>query len=278
MAGYKPAGPSPPFFLAPGRRACFNWAATAIVHYKSRLWPGLPASDTRHAPSLPDPAAPRARPRAPGPGADSRRVRQRHQRQGTADPHRRDQQLQGDSRLPRPVQEGLAAGAGGSQRVRRRAGPQARGVLARRQRQPRRFGARRPGTAGARKGGLAVRRLPVQHRPGADRFRQAAAGVLPGRRAADRQDHLAGRQPLHVPPAAVHLDARGRAGAQGAGAAQEALGHRLPQLRVRTIGRGHLQGHDEVVPVRRRIRRRAGRAAGQGRRRRGGPGPGRRQA
>ncbi|KAG1244805.1 hypothetical protein G6F65_021603 [Rhizopus arrhizus] len=40
-------------------------------------------------------------------------------------------------------------------------------------------------------GRAAVRRLPVQHRAGPDRLRQAAAGVLPGRRAANRQDHLA---------------------------------------------------------------------------------------
>ncbi len=32
-------------------------------------------------------------------------------------------------------------------------------------------------------------------------FRRPEEGVLPRRRAADRQDHLAERQPLHVPPA-----------------------------------------------------------------------------
>ena len=45
------------------------------------------------------------------------------------------------------------------------------------------------------------RHVPVQHRPRGHRLRQQEEGVLPRRRAAHRQDHLAERQPLHLPPA-----------------------------------------------------------------------------
>ena len=53
-----------------------------------------------------------------------------------------------------------------------------------------------------------------QHRPGDHRLRQAEEDLLPGRRAAHRQDRLAERQPLHLPPAAVDLHAGGDAGAR----------------------------------------------------------------
>ena len=52
--------------------------------------------------------------------------------------------------------------------------------------------------------------LPVQHRPGGDRLRQAEEGVLPRRRAAHRQDRLGERQPLHLPPAALAPTCRRR--------------------------------------------------------------------
>jgi branched-chain amino acid transport system substrate-binding protein len=48
------------------------------------------------------------------------------------------------------------------------------------------------------------------------RLRQAAQSAVPGGRAADRQDHLAERQSLHLPPAPLDLHAGGDAGARGA--------------------------------------------------------------
>jgi branched-chain amino acid transport system substrate-binding protein len=62
-----------------------------------------------------------------------------------------------------------------------------------------------------------------QHRPGADRLRQAEEDLLPGRRAADRQDRLGRRQPLHLPPARLHLHAGGH-GPRRRGAEEKALG------------------------------------------------------
>jgi branched-chain amino acid transport system substrate-binding protein len=47
------------------------------------------------------------------------------------------------------------------------------------------------------------------------------------------------RQPLHLPPAPLDLHAGGDAGARGRQAEEEALGHGLPQLRVRPVGGGH---------------------------------------
>ncbi len=60
----------------------------------------------------------------------------------------------------------------------------------------------------------------------------------------------------------------GDAGARGGQAEEEALGHRLPELRIRPVGRGDLQEAAEGSAARRRVRRRAGAAARQGRRRR----------
>ena len=107
---------------------------------------------------------------------------------------------------------------------------------ARRQRQPGRRGARGRGAGVAREGRRAGRHLPVEHRPGGDRLRQAEEVLLPRRRAAHRQDHLAERQPLHLPPAPRHLHAGRDAGARGGQAEEEALGGRLPQLRIRPVG------------------------------------------
>ena len=45
---------------------------------------------------------------------------------------------------------------------------------------------------------LICRHLPVEYRPCGGRLRQAEEGLLPGRRTAHRQAHLAGRQPVHV--------------------------------------------------------------------------------
>ena len=65
------------------------------------------------------------------------------------------------------------------------------------------------------KGRADRRHVPLQHRPGGHRLRQAEEDVLPRRRAAHRQDHLAERQRLHLPPAPEHLHAGGDAGARG---------------------------------------------------------------
>ena len=58
-----------------------------------------------------------------------------------------------------------------------------------------------------------LRHVPLQCRPRGHRIRRQEEGVLPRRRAADRQDHLAERQPLYLPPAALDLHAGGDADA-----------------------------------------------------------------
>ena len=75
-----------------------------------------------------------------------------------------------------------------------------------------------------------------------------------------------------------HLHAVGDAGARGGQAEEEALGRRLSELRVRPVGRGHLQGDAEEDAARRRVPARPGDAARPDRGRRGGAGAGRRQA
>ena len=123
------------------------------------------------------------------------------------------------------------------------------------------------------------RHVPVAHRPRGHRLRRAEEGVLPRRRAADRQDHLAERQPLHLPPARHRPTCRPRCWCRRRSSCQEeALGARLSELRVRPVGRGDLQGAAEEGAARRRVRRRAGAAARQGRCRRGRAGARRRQA
>ena len=83
----------------------------------------------------------------------------------------------------------------------------------------------------------ADRHLPVAHRPGAHRLRQAEEVLLPRRRAADRQDRLGQRQPLHVPAAARRPTCRPRCWCpRPRQAEEEALGRRLPELRVRAVG------------------------------------------
>ena len=54
------------------------------------------------------------------------------------------------------------------------------------------------------------RDLPLAYRPRGDRIRRQEAGLLPRRRAADRQDHLGERQPLHLPPASPRPTCRSR--------------------------------------------------------------------
>ena len=71
------------------------------------------------------------------------------------------------------------------------------------------------------------------------------------------------RQPLHLPPARLHLHAGGHAGARGRRAQEEALGHRLPQLRIRPVGRGHVQEAAQAGPARCGVRGRAGCALGK---------------
>src|SRR3546814_17991035 len=65
------------------------------------------------------------------------------------------------------------------------------------------------------------------------------------RRAADRQDRLGPGQQVHIPPACLDLHADGHAGARRAEAEEEALGHRLPELRIRPGGHRSLQEADE---------------------------------
>ena len=74
----------------------------------------------------------------------------------------------------------------------------------------------------------------------------------------DRQDHLAERQPLHVPPAPLDLHAGGDADPTRGGCQQEALGGDLSQLRIRPVGRLVVQGDAQEGAARRGIRHRAG--------------------
>ena len=188
----------------------------------------------------------------------------------TAGQARRAQQLQGLSRVPRAVQAGHGARARRDQRERRRAGPQARDRVPRRQRNARRRGARGRGAHVAREGRDADGHVPVQRRPRGRRLREAAQGAVPRGRAADGQDRLGERQQVHVPAARVHVHADGDARARGRQARQEALGDRLSQLRVRPVGHGGVQEADERAAERRPRVHRAGGAARQDR-----PGSGR---
>ena len=189
---------------------------------------------------------------------------------GAADPAGRAQQLQGLPGLPGAVQERHGARAGRDQRGGRRARPAAGDRVARRQRQPRRCGARGRGTAVPRKGRHADGDVRVERRTRGGGPRQAAQGAVPGRGAADRQDRLGQRQPLHVPAARVDVHADGDARAGGGEAREEALGDHLPQLRIRAIGDRRVQEADDRAAGGRHRIRRAGCAARQDR-----PGPGR---
>ena len=95
--------------------------------------------------------------------------------------------------------------------ARRRARQEARDRVARRRRQSRRCGARRGGIDDRGGRQHALRHVPVECRPRGHRVRRQEEGVLPRRRAADRQDHLAERQPLYLPPAPLDLHAGGDA-------------------------------------------------------------------
>ena len=57
------------------------------------------------------------------------------------------------------------------------------------------------------------RHVPLPYRARGHRVRRQGEGVLPRRRTAHRQDHLAERQPIHVPAAALDLHAGGDADA-----------------------------------------------------------------
>ena len=141
-----------------------------------------------------------------------------------ADPARRAQQLQGLPGVPRALQEGHGAARCRDQCGRRRARAAARDRVARRQRQPRRCGARGRGTSHARKGRHADGDIRVQRRARRGRSREAAQGALPRRRAAHRQDRLGERQPVHVPAARVDLHADGDARARGGEARRRSAG------------------------------------------------------
>ena len=107
-----------------------------------------------------------------------------------------------------PYKKGWELARRGGQCRRRRARQEARGDLARRQRQRRATRCASPRSWSSRERvaliagtflsniGLAV-----------TDFAKQKQGVLPRRRAAHRQDHLAERQPLHLPPAPQHLHA-----------------------------------------------------------------------
>ena len=106
-----------------------------------------------------------------------------------------------------PYKKGMGNGDRGDQRQRRRARQEARSDLARRRRQSGRSGARRRRTGDARRRRHDRRHVPVQYRPRGHQFRRPEESVLPRRRAADRQDHLAERQQIHLPPARLDLHA-----------------------------------------------------------------------
>ena len=144
------------------------------------------------------------------------RSQSRHAGIGAADHQdRRAQQLQGAARLPRPLQEGHGSGDRGDQRQRRRARQEAGSDLARRRRQSGRGGARGRGAGDARRRRHDRRHLPVAYRSGGHQFRRPEESVLPRRRAAHRQDHLAERQQIHLPPARHDLHAGRHADAGG---------------------------------------------------------------
>ena len=194
------------------------------------------------------------------------------------DQDRRAQQLQVATRLPRALQERVGDGDRGDQRQGRRARPEARGGLARRRRRPGHGGARRRRARRARGRQHPRRHLLLAYRAGHHQFRRPEEGLLPRRRAADRQDHLAGGQPLHLPPATLDLHAGQYAGPACRGGKQEALGAGLSELRIRAIRRRQLQGIAQEGAARCRVRHRAGPAARQARCRRRGAGDRRRQA
>ena len=128
------------------------------------------------------------------------------------------------ARLPRPVQERHGAGARGDQRQRRRARQEAGADLARRRRQSGRSGACRRGAGDARRRRDDRRHVPLEYRPGGHQFRRPEESVLPRRRAAHRQDHLAERQQIHLPPARLDLHAGRHADAGGDRGQEEETG------------------------------------------------------
>ncbi len=130
---------------------------------------------------------------------------------GSADDEdRRAQQLQGGAGLSRALQEGHGARGRGDQRQGRRARQEARGDLARRRRQSGRCRAGRRRAGDARRDEPHRRHVPLQCRPRGHRVRRQEAGVLPRRGAVDRQDHLAERQQVHLPPARPRPTCRSR--------------------------------------------------------------------
>jgi branched-chain amino acid transport system substrate-binding protein len=108
------------------------------------------------------------------------------------------------------------------------------------------------GAALARESGVADGNVRVERRPRGRRSRQAAESAVPRRRAAHRQDRLGVGQQVHVPAAGldVHADGDARAGSGQSG--EEALGDRVPELRVRPVRDGGVQAADDRAAVGRR--------------------------
>ena len=153
------------------------------------------------------------------------------------DQDRRDQQLQGAAGLPRALQEGLGARGRGGQRRRRRARPEARGDLARRQRQPGRRGARRRGAGLARERRVLIAGTFLSNIGLAvtDFAKQKKVFFLAAEPLTDKIVWQNGnRYTFRLRP--VDLHAVGDAGARGGQAEEEALGGRLSELRVRPVG------------------------------------------
>ena len=184
----------------------------------------------------------------------------------------RNQQLQGSTRVSGALQEGHGTGGGAGQCRRRHCRQEATAHRARRQRHAGRCRACRRRALHARKDRCAHGQFSLACGPGTDRLRQAEKALLPRLRAADRQDRLGRRQSLHLPSTRLHLYADRHAGGGGAQAQEEALGHRLPQLRIRPVRRCHLQDTDEGQAARYRVCGRAGTCTGQDRRRLRGAG------
>ena len=142
-----------------------------------------------------------------------------------AHPHRRDQQLHRDPLLHPALPQRLAARASSRSTPRAACSGRKLEVISRDDaRQAAGRGAARRRTGGRAEGRSAGRRLSLQCRPGALRFRAAAQAAVRRRRAADRRAGVGEGQPLLLPAAPVDLHAGGDAGRGSGEAAGEALG------------------------------------------------------
>ena len=110
------------------------------------------------------------------------------------------------ARFPRALQAGHRPRGRGNQQIGRRPRQEDRADLARRRRQPRRCGTRRRRMVSRERVNILVGGFLSN--VGLAVTNMAARKVLlPRRRAADRQDRLAERQQVHLPPALLHVHA-----------------------------------------------------------------------